>query len=49
MATQSKIVVYIEPELKEKIEALAKKERRSVSSYVALLLEDVVAKEAGNS
>lgn len=41
-----RMIVYIEPELKEAAEALAKKQRRSVSSLVCLLLEEAVQKSA---
>jgi hypothetical protein len=36
------MIVYIEPELKAAAEKLAKKQRRSVSSLVCLLLEQAV-------
>ncbi len=37
-----RMIVYIEPELKAAAEKLAKKQRRSVSSLVCLLLEQAV-------
>lgn len=40
-----RMIVYIEPELKEAAEKLAKKQRRSVSSLVCILLEEAVQKE----
>lgn len=44
-----KVVVYIEPELKKATEELAKKQRRSVSSLVCILLERAIkeARESG--
>ena len=40
-----RMIVYIEPELKAAAEKLAKKQRRSVSSLVCLLLEQAVKEE----
>ena len=40
-----RMLVYIEPELKAAAEKLAKKQRRSVSSLVCLLLEQAVKEE----
>lgn len=40
-----RINVYIEPELKEAAENLAKKQRRSLSALVCVLLEEAVKKE----
>lgn len=37
------IAVRIDPDLKERAEALAEKERRSVSSWVEVLIADKVA------
>lgn len=37
-----RVVVYIEPELLEKVKKMAKKERRSVSSLIVYLLENEV-------
>jgi hypothetical protein len=39
------IGVYIEPELKEAAENLAKKQRRSLSALVCILLEEAIKKE----
>jgi predicted transcriptional regulator len=43
MAT-THITVRISPELKEKLSAFAKAERRTLSQFVAIQLEDVVTK-----
>ena len=40
-----RMIVYIEPELKAAAEKLAKKQRRSLSSLVCLLLEEAVKEE----
>ena len=40
-----RINVYIEPELKEAAENLAKKQRRSLSALVCILLEEAIKKE----
>lgn len=40
-----RINVYIEPELKEAAENLAKKQRRSLSALVCILLEEAITKE----
>lgn len=40
-----RINVYIEPELKEAAENLAKKQRRSLSALVCVLLEEAIKKE----
>lgn len=40
-----RMIVYIEPELKTKAEELAKKQRRSLSSLVCVLLEEALQKE----
>lgn len=40
-----RINVYIEPELKEAAENLAKKQRRSLSALVCVLLEEAINKE----
>jgi excinuclease UvrABC nuclease subunit len=40
-----RMIVYIEPELKAAAEKLAKKQRRSLSSLVCLLLEQAVKEE----
>jgi len=39
------MIVYIEPELKARAEKIAKKQRRSLSSLVCVLLEEAVQKE----
>lgn len=44
-AQTPKIIAYMEPELKAAAEKLAKKQRRSVSSLVCLLLEEAVKQE----
>lgn len=46
MGKLRKFVFYVEPELGEKIEALAKKQRRSVSSFVCLAVEEAIAKQS---
>lgn len=40
-----RMIVYLEPELKAAAEKLAKRQRRSVSSLMCLLLEQAVQKE----
>lgn len=40
-----RINVYIEPELKQAAENLAKKQRRSLSALVCILLEEAIKKE----
>ncbi len=37
-----RIMIYLEPELKEAAERIAKKERRSVSSLFVRLLEEAI-------
>ncbi len=44
-----RINVYIEPELKEAAENLAKKQRRSLSALVCVLLEEAIKTETQRS
>jgi hypothetical protein len=38
--TLAQVSSYVEPVLKQKVEALAKKERRSVSEIMSMILEE---------
>lgn len=42
---QTRVITIVDKDIKSKLETLAKKDRRSLSSYVAVLLEKHIAQE----
>ena len=45
MSKDNQIVIRVEPELKKKLQELAKKDRRTLSDYIRIQLENLVEKK----